>query len=712
VKNGSKNVVDQIAEDGLALVILDEAGREISESNNNSVCALLYHSEEFGPQCGEFCGQVLNRSDEAGKTIEYTCHAGLYCNARTLKKDGKRLVAIIGRAFTKADNYRRLTERAVNGDLQQFPPDQLFENILIASSNSGLRDLARKLEDLSPEQADPLFALAPFSVEEAVAAAVKEEPDPAEDDILGISDITATRVPPPPRAAEYDEILDLGPGLDDRLAALFPGEITEWRSLFGSFLNLDYTEACESILAFLGKRYELPTLLWLERRAEHLEAVTGLGELYERRSVKVAISGDEPRLVTAGREGVGLELAESRTDVPADARRTIMLFPVMVGDDVRCVLVVEGAVTPELSRHLAQFCRMVASRIEILRLRSEVARRDTLSEAVRKFNENLQKIDGADFWLHLTQVSAELLRAERASLLLKGKASELRPMASIGIRVDLSDEENLGDRVAQHTLRKRQPLLVKDLRSVNIKGAPPGRRYKTDSFISYPIEIGDRGIAILNLTDKADGAEFSEYDLEVLRAITPQIAVAIDRTQLKEQAGAYAQLSVTDPLTGLLNRRYLETRLTEEVSRSDRHSYPMSFMMLDVDEFKSYNDRFGHPAGDEALKLVGHIVKDTLRAADVAARYGGEEFAVLLPQTNAEEAEVIAERLRQKIEEAAFPNRQVTVSIGIASCNPSPQGSIRDLISAADKALYRAKQNGRNNVQSFGDFEETRENVH
>jgi len=134
--------------------------------------------------------------------------------------------------------------------------------------------------------------------------------------------------------------------------------------------------------------------------------------------------------------------------------------------------------------------------------------------------------------------------------------------------------------------------------------------------------------------------------------------------------------------------------------------------MLDVDEFKSYNDRFGHPAGDEALKLVGHIVKDTLRAADVAARYGGEEFAVLLPQTTSQEAEVIAERLRQKIEEAAFQNRQVTVSIGIASCNPSPSSSMRDLISAADKALYRAKQKGRNNVQNFGNFEEARENVH
>ena len=703
MKNTSENILDKIAEEsGFAAVVLDDQGREIGSSNNNSICSILYHSHEFAPKCAEFCGEALKRSEGAEDTIEYHCHVGLYCRAKALKHDEKSLVAIVGRAFTKADSYRQVTERAISGDLQQFPPDQLFENVLIAGSDNSLQSLTTNFESLSASEIAGTFAL--------VSKAVESPPESADEDILGISEIA--EAPLPPRAIESDEVLELGPRLDDRLSDLFPDEIMEWRSIFGSFLTLDYTQACELILAFLSKRYDLDTMLWLERQDQRLETVAGLGELFERRSVKIAISGDEPRLVAAGRDGSALELAESRQDLPPDVRRTISLFPVMIGDEVRSVLALGSAVSRDLAKRLTQFCRMVASRIEILRLRNEVARRDTLSEAVTKFNENLQKIDGVDFWLHLTQVSAELLRAERASLLLRTKSNELRPMASVGIRADLSGEEKLGERFAKRTLEKRKPLLVKDLSSINIALAPPDRRYRTDSFISYPIEIGERGIAILNLTDKADGAAFSEYDLEVLRAITPQISVAIDRTQLKEKAGEYAQLSVTDSLTGLLNRRYLETRLTEEISRSDRHSYPMSFMMLDVDEFKSYNDRFGHPAGDEALKLVGHIVKDTLRAADVAARYGGEEFAVLLPQTTSQEAEVIAERLRQKIEEAAFQNRQVTVSIGIASCNPSPSSSMRDLISAADKALYRAKQKGRNNVQNFGNFEEARENVH
>ena len=138
----------------------------------------------------------------------------------------------------------------------------------------------------------------------------------------------------------------------------------------------------------------------------------------------------------------------------------------------------------------------------------------------------------------------------------------------------------------------------------------------------------------------------------------------------------------------------------EEVRRSNRHGFPMSFMMLDVDQFKSYNDQFGHPAGDVALKLVGHVIRETLRGADVAARFGGEEFAILLPQTTGEEAAAIAERIRSNIEHADFPHRRVTASIGVASCSAELCVSA-DLVAAADKALYESKRLGRNRVRAF-----------
>jgi len=135
-------------------------------------------------------------------------------------------------------------------------------------------------------------------------------------------------------------------------------------------------------------------------------------------------------------------------------------------------------------------------------------------------------------------------------------------------------------------------------------------------------------------------------------------------------------------------------------------------MMLDVDHFKSYNDQYGHPAGDSALKTVAEILKETLRGADVAARYGGEEFAILLPQTSAEEAAQIGERIRKKIERTEFSERRVTASIGIASASGDVD-TPRDLISAADVALYAAKDQGRNNVQIFNAWgDSVNENVH
>jgi diguanylate cyclase (GGDEF)-like protein len=241
--------------------------------------------------------------------------------------------------------------------------------------------------------------------------------------------------------------------------------------------------------------------------------------------------------------------------------------------------------------------------------------------------------------------------------------------------------------------------------------APKERKYKTKSFISYPVMLGDRGVGVINFTDKIGGEAFNRRDIEILDSIAPQIAVAIDRSALRDKAGEYAQLSITDALTGLLNRRYLEERFTEEIKRSNRTGEAISFVMLDVDEFKSYNDKFGHPAGDEALRIVGRVLKDTLRGADVPARYGGEEFAILLPQTTAEEAETIAERIRRNVELTEFPKRKVTISVGIAS-RTAVLNNVPDLIDAADKALYQAKRLGRNQVRTFDPETDAGEKIH
>jgi diguanylate cyclase (GGDEF)-like protein len=399
-----------------------------------------------------------------------------------------------------------------------------------------------------------------------------------------------------------------------------------------------------------------------------------------------------------------MELIE-RSDDPEIPGRKMFLFPISIGGRIPAALAILDPIeSVDIRMQIWRMCNSVAEQLEILRLRREVFRHSNKSNAVREFTERVKHIGAEDFWVRITQVAAELMQAERGSILIVDQETgELKIKAAIGARGDLSTETSPGGRVSKIVLERGEPILVSDADRSGLPEPPPERQYKTSSFLSSPVMLGDQNIAVINFTDKAGGGTFETSDLELFLEISPQIAVAIDRALLKESAGQYKQLSLTDSLTGLLNRRYIEERLVEEVKRSNRHGFPMSYIMVDVDHFKSYNDKFGHPAGDEALKIVANVFRDTLRGADVAARVGGEEFAILLPQTTNSEAAMIAERLRANVESAAFPHRKVTVSIGVASCS-SELCTTTGMINAADKACYAAKNSGRNIVKIHADL--------
>jgi diguanylate cyclase (GGDEF)-like protein len=161
--------------------------------------------------------------------------------------------------------------------------------------------------------------------------------------------------------------------------------------------------------------------------------------------------------------------------------------------------------------------------------------------------------------------------------------------------------------------------------------------------------------------------------------------------------------SVTDPLTGLLNRRYFNELSEKEAARSRRHGLSFAVLMLDIDHFKRINDTFGHPVGDVAIKALAQVCNKALRPHDILARYGGEEFILTLPHTDEEGARVVAERIRQAVEEIelATPTDPVrfTVSIGISIYKKDRP--FEQLVGRADEALYKAKQNGRNRVISL-----------
>lgn len=164
------------------------------------------------------------------------------------------------------------------------------------------------------------------------------------------------------------------------------------------------------------------------------------------------------------------------------------------------------------------------------------------------------------------------------------------------------------------------------------------------------------------------------------------------------------QLAISDELTGLKNHRYLMERLEEEVERSCRYAYPLSILIMDLDKFKQINDTYGHLAGDWILKRVGQILQETVRQVDIPGRYGGDEFVVILPETTLKNAEKIAERIRQKVENFCLIGENdsscVTTSIGVAQLKigHGKEKAAKGLLSRADQALYEAKRMGGNRV--------------
>src|SRR5215467_8839063 len=172
-------------------------------------------------------------------------------------------------------------------------------------------------------------------------------------------------------------------------------------------------------------------------------------------------------------------------------------------------------------------------------------------------------------------------------------------------------------------------------------------------------------------------------------------------TDLVQQADRLKEMATVDGMTGLFNRRHFLALADIEWSRYQRHWRPLSLLMLDIDQFKSINDRFGHDAGDHVIVQIAEMCRQQKRKSDVVARFGGEEFLLLLPETQLSEAQVVAERLRQQVEASVLSIAShainTTVSIGVAQASSSMK-TIFDLIKVADHAMYAAKHGGRNRV--------------
>jgi diguanylate cyclase (GGDEF)-like protein len=241
-----------------------------------------------------------------------------------------------------------------------------------------------------------------------------------------------------------------------------------------------------------------------------------------------------------------------------------------------------------------------------------------------------------------------------------------------------------------------EPVAIED---ISIRDDYEPLRPNAKSLMLVPMIAHGKTTGVLSAESPQVGA-FKERDLKILSVVARSAAMALENATLHRKM---EELTVTDDLTGIYNYRYFAVKLKEEQRRADRYNLPLSLIMLDIDWFKSFNDKYGHEVGNMVLKGIATVVKKCIRDVDIFCRYGGEEFIIILPQTPRDEVARIGERIRQQIETTSFggegglPALKVTVSAGVSSFpeNGKPND---ELLSVTDQALYRAKGAGKNMV--------------
>ena len=337
-------------------------------------------------------------------------------------------------------------------------------------------------------------------------------------------------------------------------------------------------------------------------------------------------------------------------------------------------------------------------------LRFKITRYNNLKKIIEDLNLSLK-----------TEAVIQVLSSAVYSLISDGKGTVLFYLVDnhyqkLNLVHTLKDDSDLvvltkeGDIFDQWVLRHSNQLIIEnlkndfrfDLESVRLADVRP-----VLSLISSPLISRNSLLGLLRLESQKSGS-FNQDDLRFLALVTDLGAVALENSLLFQKK---QELAIHDDLTSLYTKHYFISRLKDEVKRCQRLDHYLSLMMIDIDFFKRYNDKFGHIAGDIVLKKVGSLLKDALREYNpLLCRFGGEEFLVMLSGLNKQKALVVAEDLRRRIENEIIVLRRhdtkVTVSIGVASL-PLDTKDEDELVQKADKAMYKAKEKGRNQVCSI-----------
>lgn len=249
-------------------------------------------------------------------------------------------------------------------------------------------------------------------------------------------------------------------------------------------------------------------------------------------------------------------------------------------------------------------------------------------------------------------------------------------------------------------------IVITDLKMPGINGIEVLKKFKSINSNSCIIVI----TAYASVESAVEAMKEGAYDYVTKPFNIDEIKLivnrAVERQSLIKEANEkehYKELSILDGLTDIYNHRYFHEELEQEAERAQRYKLELSLIIIDIDDFKIYNDKHGHLAGDQALKKMARIFNEVVRKVDIVARYGGEEFTIILPQTAKAEALVFAQRIRSLVNQMEFPDKDgnfnvhISVSIGV-STYPADASGKKELISKADEALYDAKNKGKNRI--------------
>jgi diguanylate cyclase (GGDEF)-like protein len=644
---------------GFSLSIYSQTGAKLfAPLRTHPLCrGFRLSSQELKSRCKSYCYPFMMNTIEKGKPDVYKCYAKIMTFALPIKYMEERAVVLGQGSFSSYEDFRECMN-------------------LLSAMGLDTISITTPLTFTSVEQA--------WKVSGFVADSVGRLLKNAQETVTLKRKIESLK----------NIIGKWGASVEARSETLYKEMVDKLSSL----LDIDGI----SILVFDRKQKCYMSLYSLSRSSGPTETIT----LSEHDSIVQDLVNGKPFVLSAE------PVEDPRADF-LNGMGALYFFPIMVFKKLESVLRITDRLLKENDKQIIlAYCQQTALSIENQHLHESLDKKFDRFAAVSELTKNITHIRDYETLLQtILDKSADLLKAEQGSLMLVDRETDnLLVEAQKGNSEVVPEKHtiNRGEGIAGKVAELGEAILVENLEDDPRVMQKNRKHYKTRSFVSVPLKIDDRIIGVLNLSDKATGEVFDEEDLSLIQSFATHAAIVMERNVFYHRSEELKKLTITDSLTGLLNRRYLYERLKDEVARSERYNHHLSLLMLDLDGFKSCNDTFGHLFGDKMLKDIADALQNTVRSMDIVARYGGDEFMVILPETAEELAIDISERLRSNVaKKAILPPEAankvlhpLTVSIGIV-CYPDHGKTIELLLENVDKALYRAKNRGKDRIEVF-----------